>query len=111
MLRRQRQGVGVIQVADEPKTFQVQITPEQMQTMLHAPVPRLYANGFGLAQTAADISVILLLNSAPVGVLTMSMISAKTLTTELSKAIETYEQKTKTTVPTMQEVATALGVG
>jgi hypothetical protein len=94
----------------ETKTLPMQITPEQMQAMLHAPVPRLYANGFGLAQTAADTSVILLLNSAPVGVLTMSMIAAKTLTTELSKTIEAYEQKTNSKVSTMQEVAIALAV-
>jgi|SRR5208282_307605 len=95
---------------NEPKTLQVQISPEQIRAMLNAPVPRLYANGFAVAQTAADISIVLLLNGAPAGVLTMSMTAAKTLVEQLNQPIGTYEKKTQSTIKTMEEVAAALGM-
>jgi hypothetical protein len=87
-------------------------TPEQQrqlaQTWLRAPVPRLYANGFALAQTGSDISVIMLLNGAPVAITSLSFISAKTLVIELGKAVETIESALQQQIPTIEQVTDKL---
>jgi hypothetical protein len=90
---------------DPPK-----LSPEQIQaqSMLNAPVPRLYANGFAIAQTNSDVSVVLLLNGAPSAVLSMSFISAKTLIEEMGKAMQFLEDSIEQKIPTMNEVAAKL---
>ena len=93
----------------DPGPATIQQTPEQTQAhakaWLNAPVPRLYANGFAIAQTNSDMSVILLLNGAPGAVLSLSFISAKTLVDELGKAIKFVEEFLEQKIPTMGEVA------
>jgi hypothetical protein len=71
---------------------------------LRGAVPRLYANGFILAQSASDISIILLTNGAAVGVLSVSLIAGKTLATELSRTLGNVERALGETIPTMDEV-------
>lgn len=87
-------------------------TPEQQQQLaqawLRAPVPRLYANGFALAQTGSDISVIMLLNGAPVAITSLSFISAKTLCAELEKAMKSLEDALQQQIPTIEQVTEKL---
>jgi hypothetical protein len=71
---------------------------------LRGAVPRLYANGFILAQSASDISIIMLTNGAAVGVLSVSLIAGKTLAVELSRALSSVEKALGETIPTMEEV-------
>jgi hypothetical protein len=80
----------------------------QIQALMRAPMPRLYANGFGFAQTASDISVVLLHNNNPTGMLSMSYISAKSFLIDLGKTIEGIEAALKQPIPTMAEVAEEL---
>jgi hypothetical protein len=76
----------------------------QLHAMLRAPMPRLYANGFGIAQSASDISVIVLHNNAPTGMVSMSYISAKSLLEDLAKALQEIEKALEQTIPTINEV-------
>jgi hypothetical protein len=71
---------------------------------LRGAVPRLYANGFILAQSASDISIILLTNGAAVSVLSVSLIAGKTLAAELSRTLANVERALGETIPTMDEV-------
>ena len=65
---------------------------------------RLYANGFLLSQSASDFSIILMLNGAPAGVLSLSAITAKTLALGLQKSVEDFEKLLKQKIPTIEEV-------
>lgn len=77
----------------------------QLQAALSAPIGRLYANGFVVAQTASDLMVLLLSNGAPSAFLNLSYISARTLIEELSKAVGDFEKATGQKIPTIGEVA------
>ena len=93
-----------------PASSVLKLTPEQQQAqaMLSAPVPRLYANGFVIAQTHADVSVVLLLNGAPSAIVSLSFISAKTLIEEMKKAMSVLEEGLEQQIPTMNEIAAKL---
>jgi hypothetical protein len=54
-------------------------------------VPRIYANGFLIAQTASDFSLILLTNGAPTHVLNVPPITAKSLVRDLGRAVGNFE--------------------
>jgi hypothetical protein len=57
-------------------------------------VPTFYMNGIGIAVTAADISVVMILNGNPVGNLIISYATAKTLADGLQQAVERFEKAT-----------------
>jgi hypothetical protein len=80
----------------------------QLQNILNSPVPRLYANGFVVAQTHSDFSVVFLTNAAPSAVLSMSFISAKSLIEEMAKAMSFLEAGLEQKIPTINEVATKM---
>lgn len=80
----------------------------QMQTMMRAAMPRLYANGFGLAQSASDISVVVLHNNVPTGMISMSYISAKSLLEDLGTALQGIEEALGQSIPTIGEVGEKL---
>jgi hypothetical protein len=88
-----------------PTTTRPNPEQAQAQALLSAPVPRLYANGFVVAQTNSDVSVMLLLNGAPTALVSMSFISAKTLIEEMSRAMKFLEDSLGQEIPTMNEVA------
>jgi hypothetical protein len=92
----------------EPDPQKLSTEQIQAQSLLNAPVPRLYANGFVIAQTNSDVSIALLLNGAPSAVLSMSFVSAKTLIEEMGKAIHFLEESIEQKIPTMNEVAAKL---
>jgi hypothetical protein len=79
-----------------------------VQAWLHAPVPRFYANGLAIANTASDLAVILSLNGAPNAIVNLSLITAKSLATELTKAVSDLENATKQRVQTINEMAEIL---
>jgi hypothetical protein len=67
-------------------------------------LPRLYANGFSILQTSSDLSLVLQANNAGVAVVSMSIIAAKTLARDLSKAVKAFEDATKQTIPFVDEL-------
>lgn len=75
-----------------------------IQGALLGPVPKLYANGFGLAQTASDLSVVLMLHGQPTAVLTMSYVTAKSLVTDVSSVLASYEASTKQQLRTIADL-------
>jgi len=89
-----------------------QLTPEQLQAQavawLHAPVPRLYSNGFAIAQSNADLTLVMLLNGAPTAIANMSFNSAKTLSEELTRAVKALEEAIGQPILTMNELADKL---
>lgn len=80
-------------------------TRTQAMAWLNAPVTRLYTNGFAIAQSNTDLTLVMLANGAPAAIASMSFISAKTLMEELQKAIKILEQNLGQPIPTMEEVA------
>jgi citrate lyase beta subunit len=64
----------------------------------------MYANGFGLAQTAADISMVALMNGQPVGVVIVPWVTAKSLIADLSQVVERLEQATGQKIRTVSEI-------
>jgi hypothetical protein len=91
-------------------------SPEQAQAQaqalswLNAPVMRLYANGFAVAQSNADFTVVMLVNGVPSGILNMSFVAAKTLVQELDKAVNNLEKGLEQVIPSMEEVAAKMGM-
>jgi hypothetical protein len=79
-----------------------------IQAALQAPGIRLYANGFMVAQTASDITVALLTNGQPNGSLSLSYISAKSLSAQLMTIVESFERATGQKIMTITEVGEAL---
>ena len=77
----------------------------QMAAFMRAPMARIYANGFGIVQSASDISVVMLHNNNPAAMVSMSFISAKSLLLDLGKALEGIEAALKQPIPTITEVA------
>jgi hypothetical protein len=75
-----------------------------LQTALRSPIPRLYANGFMIAQSASDMSLILLLNGSPVSVLSLSYITAKSLATDLSASLKAFEVAIGQEIKTVNEI-------
>jgi hypothetical protein len=76
----------------------------QMNALMRAPVSRIYANGFGLIQTASDLTVVMLHNNNPAAMVSMSFISAKSLLVDLEKAVSDIEAILKHPLPTIGEL-------
>jgi hypothetical protein len=79
-----------------------------IQAWLNAPVPRVYANGLAVAHTAADLAIVFVLNGSPTTIVNLSLTTAKSLATELSKALAGYESATKQEIMTIDEIAELL---
>jgi hypothetical protein len=75
-----------------------------MQMALRGPVPRHYANGISVAMTPSDLSVVLLTNGSPTGVLSMSYITAKNLIDELTDAVKNFEKATSYKIKSVNEI-------
>lgn len=67
-------------------------------------IPSIYTNGVNIGITPSDIVFTLTINGQPFQNLNMSLITAKTLMANLDRAINDFETKTKSKVPTMKEV-------
>ena len=77
----------------------------QMNALMRAPMPRIYANGFALAQSASDVTVVMLHNNNPAAMLSMSYISAKSLLVDLGKLLEGLEAVLKQPILTINEIS------
>jgi hypothetical protein len=85
------------------------LAQQQMQALLNNPmIPRMYGNTFAVAQTSADLSVVVLANNAPAAILMLSYSSARTLIVEMEKAILNFEKAIGQSVPTNQELDTKM---
>jgi len=84
------------------------ITPENAAQMfeaaLRSPIPRFYANGFINGLSQSDITTVFQCNGAPVLVMNLSYISAKSLAVELMKLIVDVEKVTKSNIMTLPEM-------
>lgn len=70
-------------------------TPDVASAALaNATIPKLYANGFAVALSNADVNVVLQRSGQSVAVLFMSFTLAKTLGHALNTAIAEFESKT-----------------
>jgi hypothetical protein len=83
------------------------------QTQLQAgfelpPDKRFYFNGYAVAWSPTDITIILLLNNQPIATLQTSPTIAKTLTKVMEGLIQDYENRTGQKVLTLDEVTSAL---
>ena len=93
------------QIPPEPNPAAAALAQQQLQALLSNPmVPRFYGNAFAIAQTSADMSVIVLANGAAAGILSMSYSSAKSLVDEMDKAIRNFETAIGSPVLTNQEL-------
>ena len=96
-------------MADQPTTP----TPAQAQQQvvaaaLRGGVPLIYANGFAIANTASDMSIILIANGNPAASVSMSYTSAKSLLFDLQNAINMFEQATGQNIKTINELTPGL---
>jgi hypothetical protein len=72
-------------------------------------VARIYANGFTLGLTNADMSIVLQLFGRPVAVVSVSYTLAKTLSLKLSHLVNEWEQRTQQTLVTTDKIDELFG--
>lgn len=74
------------------------------QPIIGVNVPKVYANGFFVGFTLADLNITLVLNGQPTQQVIMSLIAAKTLRNILNDTIRSFEEKTKIDIPDMNQI-------
>jgi hypothetical protein len=79
-----------------------------IQGALLGPTPKIYANGMGFAQTAADISMVATMNGQAVAVVIFPWVTAKSLLADLSQVVERLEQATGQKIRTASEIGSDL---
>jgi hypothetical protein len=93
------------------------MTPAQLQRMqqqqmvqaaLRGGAPVIYANGFAFAQTAADLSIVLFLNGSPTSTLNLSYAAAKSMISQLQRAVKNFEDASGQTLKTLEEITPEL---
>lgn len=67
-------------------------------------VPKIYANGFALGLTNADVQIVLKLFGRPIAVLSLSYTLAKTMAEQFSGLVKHWETKTGQTLQTTQTI-------
>ncbi len=67
-------------------------------------VPKIYANGFTLGLTNADVQIVLKLFGRPITVLSLSYTLAKTMAEQFSSLVKHWETKTGLTLQTTQTI-------
>jgi hypothetical protein len=87
--------------------------PQQQQraaiAALRSPmIPRLYANSFGIGQTAADLTLIFVTNGSPTGSVSMSYPVAKQLVELLQGTLDNIESAMKQKVLSATDIEKAL---
>jgi hypothetical protein len=80
----------------------------QLDQIIHGallgPTPKFYANALGFAQTAVDVSMVVMMNGQPVSVVTIPYATAKSMVTDLSQILEKFEQATGQKIKTLTEI-------
>ena len=79
-------------------------TNQQMIAALSSPAFRIYANGFMIAQSMSDVTVVLQTNGATSAILNLSFTSAKTLGLQLQEVVGRFEKETGQSLLTMQQI-------
>jgi len=80
------------------------VNAQMLTAALSAPVPRVYVNGFLLAQSLSDIMFVANTNGTISSVLNMSFTTAKSLSIELAKIIKTFEEQMGHTILTIENI-------
>jgi hypothetical protein len=94
-----------------PPSIEDQQQQALVMAALRTPGLRIYANGFAVANSASDVSVVLVVNGSPAGILSLSHTSAKSLAVSLTKAIAQFEQATSQEIKTIDELKEKLPKG
>lgn len=79
-----------------------------LAALMQQMTPSLYANGFEISVTGADICMTLSQNNRLLSTINLSFITAKALGSSLSALIRELEEKSQVKVPSVEEVAQAL---
>ena len=91
----------------QPGPVKIDLQQQQIaiaSAALRGGVPRLFANGFIIAQTMTDLSIVLTTNGTATAVLNLPLITAKTLIDELQKPISKFEKIMGSPIKTMGEM-------
>lgn len=80
----------------------------RIESAMSSGCPQFYFNGFVNATTLGDMVVVVEKNGSPVAVLNMSYTVAKSLSVALSGAIGQFEEATKRSMLTTNEVEEAM---
>jgi hypothetical protein len=83
---------------DEIKTITVPEQQLDVVALVDPAVPKIYANGFTLGLTNADVQIVLKLFGRPIAVLSFSYTLAKTISEKLSRIVTEWEEKTGNTL-------------
>lgn len=83
-------------------------TQAAMQATLTGPFPRFYINGLGIAMSAGDMIVTMVCNGAPVGIINLSLPTAKGFAEDLTNAVKEYERISEQSVQTTGQIAATM---
>lgn len=76
-----------------------------LQAAMGLPIQRLYANGYLHSIGAGgDVTTLFYFNGVPVGMVSLSLTTAKTLVAELGTTISQFEEHSKVKIPTIHEL-------
>ena len=81
------------------------------QIMASPQIPKLYMQSFANFASAVDITVVALNGSTPMGAITLSYETAKSLALRLGQAIETFEKAVGRPILTTEETQAKLIAG
>jgi len=91
-----------------PPRMPIGMLPPQLAAMMQPQTASFYANGFEIAATGADLVVTFVHNGRPFATMNLSFTTAKALGAGLSQLVAELEEKSKTKVLSVEEVAKAL---
>jgi hypothetical protein len=96
----QTSGQGAPNQQDEQRRQLEQI----IQGALLGPTPKYYINGIGFAQSATDLSMVLMAHNQAFAVAIMSYTAAKSLLVDLKGIIDKFEEATGGSIKTIAEI-------
>ncbi len=91
-------------MSEDPVTLPTE--QQLLAAALSMPVPRIYINGFQIAQSWSDVMIVAQTNGGPTAVLNLSFTTAKSLAIALTQVVETLEASTAQPIMTMEDVQT-----
>jgi len=77
---------------------------QMMQMALRGPVPRFHANSCAIAQSSADVALVMTSNGVAVSTTNMSYETAKNMSEELARAVSNFESVTGQEVKRLREI-------
>ena len=85
-----------------------EIETQLFATAISSPIAKIYVNGFLLGQSFSDMTLVCQTNGTPSVLLNMSFTTAKSLAVKLNNIINTFEEKTKHTILTIDDIRTTM---